>query len=50
MQDPYTKRVKIIRKVLSEVAGIPEDELVFDESGKHADLAWRVPGRLLRDI
>ena len=32
-----------IRVMLSKLAGISEDEILFDESGKYADLAWRVP-------
>lgn len=39
----YEQQREIIRKVLSDITGIPKKDIKLDESGKHADISWRVP-------
>ena len=40
----YEEQRETIRKVISELTGIPTTDIRFDESGRFADLSWRVPG------
>lgn len=45
--DDYVRRREIIRTIISVTTGIPKELIKFDESGKYADLSWRMDMRLV---